>query len=154
MLNGKQSVHKTLLARGLSAVAASAILTGCALHEGGQGMKMGEMQESPMHQMMQDMGCAHSSSHMQVMEKRTPEDKRAHMNSHIQECKAKVRQQAAREAMVKIDACVQARMRSRHTQQRYKKKMHAMMMAEILACASQERQDAVQPTAPSTHNGH
>lgn len=154
MLNYKQSARKTVFARSLAAVAASAILAGCAMHEGGQKMKMGAMQDSPMHQMMQEMGCAHSSSHMQVMEKMTPEEKRAHMKSHMQECKAKMRQHAMGEAMARIDTCVQARMSSRHTKQKYRKKMHAMMMAEIRACASQERQDAVQPTAPSTHDGH
>ncbi|MDZ4738762.1 MAG: hypothetical protein SGJ03_02540 [Alphaproteobacteria bacterium] len=154
MLNDRQSARKTVFARSLAAVAASVILAGCAMDEGGKRMGMGAMQDSPMHQMMQEMGCAHSPSRMQVMEKMTPEEKRAHMKSHVQECKAKMRQQAMGEAMSNIATCVQARMSSRHTKKKYRKTMHAMMMAEIRACASQGRKDAVQPTAPSKHDGH
>lgn len=154
MLNDRQSALKTVFARSLAAVSASAILAGCALDEGGKRMGMGAMQDSPMHQMMQDVGCAHSSSHMQVMEKMTPEEKRAHMKSHVQECKAKMRQQATDEAMAKINACVQERMSSRHAKRMNKKKMHAMMMANIRACANQEQPEAVQPATPNTHDGH
>ena len=154
MLNHQQMVRKTVLARCLGAVTASAVLAGCAMHEGGQRMQMGAMHESPMHQMMQEMGCAHDPSHMQAMEKMTPEEKQAHMKSHMQECKAKMRQQATDEAMAKINACVQERMSSRHAKRMNKKKMHAMMMAKIRACANQEQPEAVQPATPNTHDGH
>lgn len=107
-----------------------------------------------MHQMMQEMGCAHDPSHMLAMEKMAPEEKQARMKSHMQECKAKMRQQATDEAMAKINACVQEQMSSRHAKRMSNKKMHAMMMAKIRACANQEQPEAVQPAKPSTHDGH
>jgi hypothetical protein len=154
MLNDQQIVRKTVLARCLGAVAASAVLTGCAMHEGGPRMQKGAMHESPMHQMMQEMGCAHDPSHMQAMEKMTPSEKQARMKSHVQECKAKMRRQATDEALAKTNACVQEQMSSRHAKRTNKKKMHAMMMAKIRACANQEQPEAVQPAKPSTHDGH
>ena len=154
MLNDKQSVRKRVLARNLVAVATSAILAGCAVHEGGQRMKMGAMQDSPMHQMMQELGCAHSSSHMQAMKKMTPEEKHAHMKLHMQKCRAKVRQEAIGEAMARIDNCVRARMSSRHTKPMNKIKIHARVIAEIRACANKVPQSVAQPTSPSTHDGH
>lgn len=160
MFNDQRIVRKTVLARGLGAVAALAVLAGCAAHEGGPKMKMGAMHESPMHQMMQEMGCAHGPSHMQAMEKMTPEEKQARMKSHMQECKAKMRQQATDEAMAKINTCVQEQMSSRHAKRMNKnkrmnkKEMHAMMMTKIRACAKQEQPEAVQPAKPSTHDGH
>jgi hypothetical protein len=127
MLNDKQPVRKTALARGLVAVAASAILAGCAMHEGGQRMQMGAMHESPMHQMMEEMGCTHDSSQMQAMKKMMPEERHAHMKSHMQECKAKMRQRATDEAMAKINACVEEQMSNRHAKRMTKKNMRAMM---------------------------
>jgi hypothetical protein len=35
-----------------------------------------------------------------------------------------------------------------------KKKMHAMMMAKIRACANQEQSEAVEPAKPSAHDEH
>jgi|CXWL01.1.fsa_nt_gi hypothetical protein len=154
MLNDKQPVRKTALARGLVVVTASAILAGCAMHEGGQRMQMGAMHESPMHQMMEEMGCTHDSSQMQAMKKMTPEEKQAHMKSHMQECKAKMRQQATDEAMAKISTCVEEQMSNRHAKRMTKKNMRTMMMANIRACASQEQPGVVQPATPSTHDGH
>lgn len=107
-----------------------------------------------MHQMMKDMGCAHDPSHMQAMAKMTPEEKQARMKSHMQECKAKMRQQATDEAMTKISACLQEQMSSRHARRMNKKRMHAMMMARIRACANQEQPKAVEPAKPSTHDEH
>jgi predicted Co/Zn/Cd cation transporter (cation efflux family) len=106
-----------------------------------------------MHQMMQQMGCAHDPSHMQVIEKMTPEEQQAHMKSHMQECKAKMHKQATDEAMAKINACVQEQMSSQHAKRMNKKKMHAMM-AKIRACANLEQSEAVEPAKPSTHDKH
>lgn len=154
MRNDKKTARKTVLVRSFAVVAASALLAGCAMHEGGPKLKMGAMHDSPMHQMMQEMGCAHDPSHMQAMAKMTPEEKQARMKSHMQECKAKMRKQATDEAMAKINACVQEQMSSRHAKRMNNKKMHAMMMAKIRACANQEQSEAVEPAKPSTHDEH
>lgn len=154
MIKGQQVVRTTTLARCLGAFAASAVLAGCAMNEGRPKMQMGAMHESSMHQMMQEMGCTHDPSHMQTMEKMTPEERQARMKSHMQECKAKMRQQATDEAMAKIDACVQHQMSSQRAKRMTKKKMQAMMMVKIRACANQEQPEAVNPAKPSTHDGH
>ena len=91
---------------------------------------------------------------VQNFKKMTPEEKHAHMKAHMQECKSKMRQQAADEAMTRIDTCVEKRM-SGHSHKRLDaKKMQAMMMAEIRSCASQSQPAEVAPTNPSTHDGH
>ncbi|MEQ1752499.1 MAG: hypothetical protein ABL973_00020 [Micropepsaceae bacterium] len=154
MLNDKKTTRKMVLGRSLAAVVASAQLTGCAMHEGGSKMKMGAMQENPMHQMMQAMGCEHTPTQMQAMEMMTSEQKQTHMRSHIAECNAKMRQEATDAALAKIDSCIQEQMSSRHVKRMNKKEMHAMMMAKMRACAKQGQPEAVQPTKPSTHDGH
>lgn len=154
MLNAKPPVGKPVLIRSLAAIAASAVLAGCAMHEGGRGMQMDTMHESGMHQMMQDMGCAHSPSEMQAMKKMTPEEKHAHMKAHMQECKSKLRQQAVDEAMTRIDACVEGRMSSHSHKRAGPKKMQAMIIAEIRNCASQRQPAESAPTKSDTHDGH
>lgn len=154
MPNDRKTVRKAVSVRSFAIVAAAALLAGCAMNDGGPKTQMGAMQESPMHQMMKEMGCAHDPSHMQAMEKMTPEEKQARMKSHMQECKAKMRQQATDEALTKISACVQEQMSSRHAKPMNTKRMHAMMMARIRACANQEQPKAVEPAKPSTHDGH
>lgn len=154
MPKDRKMARKAVSVRSFAVVAAAVLLAGCAMHEGGPKMQMGAMQESPMHEMMKDMGCAHDPSHMQAMAKMTPEEKQARMKSHMQECKAKMRQQATDEAMTKISACLQEQMSSRHAKRMNKKRMHSMMMAKIRACASQEQPEAIEPAKPNTHNGH
>lgn len=155
MLGNKRSARAKMLTMGFAAVAASVGLAGCAMNEGGgQRMQMDAMHESPMHQMMQEMGCAPSESNMPAMKKMTPEEKHGHMKAHMMECKAKMRQQAADEAMAKIGQCVEERATSRHPRRTSPNRMRAMMMAEIRACASKKEPNTVQPTDPSTHDGH
>ena len=151
----KWSAETKMLTRGFAAIAASVGLVGCAMHEGsGQRMQMEAMHENPMHQMMQEMGCAASKSNMPAMKKMTPEEKHRHMKAHMLECKAKMRQQAADEAMAKIDQCVEERATNRHLRRASPKRMRAMLMAEIRVCTSKKEPTAVQPANPSTHDGH
>lgn len=155
MLGNKRSARTKMLTIGFAAVAASVGLAGCAMNEGGgQRMKMDAMHENPMHQMMQEMGCAPSSSDMPTMKKMTPEEKHGHMKAHILACKAKMRQQAADEAMAEIDQCVEERAASRQMRRTSSKRMRAMLMAEIRACTSKKEPNVVQPANPSTHDGH
>ncbi len=154
MRNATPVARKAALIRSFAMIAASAVLAGCAMHQGDRKMQMDTMHESPMHQMMKDMGCAHDPSKMQAMEKMSKEEKHAHMKAHMQACMSKMRQRAVDDAMARIDTCVEARMNSRGHKRTGMKKMRAMMMADLRACASQTPPAETEPAKPTTHDGH
>jgi hypothetical protein len=152
MIKDKQRASSLVFARGIATVALAAALSGCAMHKGDGGMQMGAMDKGPMHQMMEDMGCAHPPSGMAAMAKLTPTEKQAHMKAHMQECKAKMRQQATEEALARIDTCVEQRLGGKHHGRHMSKtKLREMMIADVRACASQEK---AAPSDPKSHDGH
>jgi hypothetical protein len=124
------------------------------MHQGDRNMQMDTMRESPMHQMMEDMGCAHDPSDMKAMENMSKEEKHAHMKAHMQACMSKMRERAVDDAMAKIDTCVEARMNDRAHKRTGVKNMRAMMMADLRACASQTAPAETAPAKPTTHDGH
>jgi outer membrane PBP1 activator LpoA protein len=154
MRNAAPLGRKAIVIRCIAAIAASAVLTGCAMHQGDRKMRMDAMQESPMHQMMKDMGCAHDASQMQAMEKMSKEEKHAHMKAQMQACMSKMRQRAADEERTRIETCVEARMNNRVYKRTGANKMRAMMMADLRTCASQTPPAEAAPAKPSTHDGH
>lgn len=154
MSNDKQHASPLFIPRGVATVVVSLALSGCAMHRGENAMDMSAMRESPMHQMMEDMGCEHSPSDMEAMKKRTAAEKHAHMKAHMQECKAKMRRQATDEALAKLDDCLEHRMGGRHAKRMNRAKMHEMMIANLRACVSQEKSAPVQPDKPKGHEGH
>lgn len=154
MRNATPLRRKAIVSRCIAAIAASAVLTGCAMHQDGRKMQMDAMHESPMHQMMKDMGCAHDPSQMQAMEKMSKEEKHAHMKAHMQACMSKMRQRAAEEERTRIETCIEARMNNRAHKRTGANKMRAMMMADLRACATQTPPAEAAPAKPSTHDGH
>lgn len=154
MRNATPIRRKAIAIRWFTAIAVSAVLSGCAMHQGDRKMQGDAMHDSPMHQMMTEMGCAHDASDMQAMGTMSKDEKHAHMKAHMQACKSKMRQQAVDEAMTRIEACVAERM-SGHSHKRLgAKKMQAMIMAEIRSCARQSQTPEAAPTASDTHEGH
>ena len=154
MSTATSRARKAKMIRCVAAIAASALLAGCAMHQGERKMKMDAMHESPMHQMMKEMGCAHEPAQMQAMEKMPKEEKHAHMKAHMQACMSKMRQRAADEERTRIETCVEARMNDRAHKRTGSKKMRAMMMAHLRACASQTPPTETAPAKPSAHDGH
>lgn len=154
MRNAIPLARKAVLIRCFTMLAASAALAGCAMHQGERNMQMDTMRESPMHQMMEDMGCAHDPADMKAMETMSKEEKHAHMKAHMQACMTKLRQRAVDDAMAKIDSCVDARMHGRAHKRTSMKNMRAMMMADLRACASQAPAPETAPAKPTTHDGH
>jgi len=152
MINDKQRASR-FFAWGIAMAAVAVALSGCAMHKGDGAMQMGAMGKGPMHQMMEEMGCAHPPSGMAAMEKLTATEKQAHMKAHMQECKAKLRRQATEEALAKIDTCVEQRTGGKHHGRHMSKaKLREMMIANLRACASQEK--AAAPSDPKSHDGH
>jgi hypothetical protein len=76
------------------------------------------------------------------------------MKAHMQACISKMRQRAADEAMARIDTCIEARMNRRAHKRTGAKKMRAMMMADLRACASRSPPTEITPAKASTHDGH
>lgn len=154
MHNATPVARKAALIRSFAMIVASAVLAGCAMHQGDRKMQMDTMQENPMHQMMDDMGCTHDPADMKAMETMSKEEKHAHMKAHMQACMSKLRQRAVDDAIAKIDTCVDARMHDRAHKRTGMKKMRAMMMADLRACASQTPPPETAPAKPTTHDGH